>query len=317
MHLHAFKVADFGVGLGSAPAFCSDNRGISMNGWDPRQPFALGKAGHCSAARIPAPASDAELWRRTLAILEHDNIRAVTSGGTGDLDQVAKWRAAAPQRIIAAVDFLRPQADPEAAPAFRPIAELRELAAEGRVAVFAEIAPQYDGMSPADMRLDPYFALAEELDIPVGLHMGEGPPGGPNVEGYSHYRVSLGDPLLLEDVLVRHPKLRLYVMHFGSPFVDNMIALLFSYPQVYVDIAQNDWGFPRKHFHGQLRRLVEAGFGKRIMFGSDQMIWPETIDLAIQTVEAADFLTAEQKRDIFHDNAARFLRLGAENRHER
>jgi hypothetical protein len=182
---------------------------------------------------------------------------------------------------------------------------------EKKVGIFAEVAPQYRGMSPADPLLDPYFAMAEELDIPVGLHMGEGPPGGPNFPGYEKYRVAMGDPLLLEPVLTKHPKLRLYVMHFGSPFVDNMIAILFSYPQVYVDIAQNDWGFPRKHFHEQLRRLVDAGFAKRIMFGSDQMVWPGTIGLSIVTVDSAPFLTAEQKRDIFCRNAARFLRLPA------
>jgi uncharacterized protein len=85
--------------------------------------------------------------------------------------------------------------------------------------------------------------------------------------------------------------------------------LLYSYPQVYVDIAQNDWGFPRKHFYSQLGRLVDAGFEKRIMFGSDQMIWPETIDLPIETIQSADFLSEEQKRDILYNNAVRFLRL--------
>jgi uncharacterized protein len=81
--------------------------------------------------------------------------------------------------------------------------------------------------------------------------MGEGPPGGPNVEGYSAYRVRMGNPLLLEDVLIRHPRLRLYVMHYGSPFVDDMIALLYSYPQVYVDVAGDDWESPRKQLaHG-------------------------------------------------------------------
>jgi predicted TIM-barrel fold metal-dependent hydrolase len=44
------------------------------------------------------------------------------------------------------------------------------------------------------------------------------------------------------------------------------------------------------------------------------MIWPETIGLAIETIESADFLTDEQKRDIFYNNAARFLRLD-EKRH--
>jgi predicted TIM-barrel fold metal-dependent hydrolase len=103
---------------------------------------------------------------------------------------------------------------------------------------------------------------------------------------------------------VRHPKLRVYVM------VDEMCSMLFSHPQLYVDVAWNDWGLPRKEFHSHLRRLVDAGFGKRIMFGSDEMVWPETIRVAIESIESADFLSEEQKRDIFYNNAARFLRLG-------
>ena len=184
----------------------------------------------------------------------------------------------------------------------------RRLFSEGKVAVLAEIGAQYRGLSLADPSYEPYFAMAEELDIPVGVHLGEGPPGGP-YWAEPDYRAALTSPLQLEPVLIRHPRLRVWVMHYGSPLVDDMIALLYSHPQVYVDIAQNDWGFPRAHFYAQLKRLIDAGFAKRIMWGSDQMIWPETIRVAIETIQSADFLTAEQKRDIFYDNAARFLRL--------
>ena len=88
-----------------------------------------------------------------------------------------------------------------------------------------------------------------------------------------------------------------------------MIAVLYHYPEVYVDIGGNTWPYPREHFYSQLERLVNAGFGKRILFGSDQMRWPELIDLSIEIVEQAPFLSEEQKRDIFYNNAARFLRL--------
>ena len=91
--------------------------------------------------------------------------------------------------------------------------------------------------------------------------------------------------------------------------LDEMISLLLLYPQVYVDVAGIDWMLPRKEFHRYLRTLVEAGFGKRIMSGSDTSMWPQTMAIGIQAIESVDFLTETQKRDILYNNAARFLRL--------
>ena len=149
-------------------------------------------------------------------------------------------------------------------------------------------------------------------DIPVGVHLGEGPPGAA-YRGYPKYRAALTSAYLLEKVLVRHPRLRVYAMHYGSPLIDDMISMLLAHPQLYVDVSGNNWMLPRKQFHEHLSRLVEAGFAKRIMFGSDAMIWPGTIDVAIQSIKTATFLTDVQKRDIFYNNAAQFLRL---NEHE-
>jgi len=50
-----------------------------------------------------------------------------------------------------------------------------------------------------------------------------------------------------------------------------------AHPQLYVDISVIDWNLPREEFHKYLRRLVEAGCAKQIMFGSDEMIWPDAI----------------------------------------
>ena len=59
---------------------------------------------------------------------------------------------------------------------------------------------------------------------------------------------------------------------------------------------------------------MEGGFGKRVMFGSDQMIWPGTMDRSVAAIADAPFLDEAQKRDIFHDNAVRFLRLEADGK---
>ncbi len=80
-------------------------------------------------------------------------------------------------------------------------------------------------------------------------------------------------------------------------------------PNVNVDVSTITWLIPRPTFQRYLRGLIDAGLGKRVMFGSDEMEWPETIGLAIDGINSADFLTPEQKRDIFYNNAARFLRL--------
>ncbi len=45
-------------------------------------------------------------------------------------------------------------------------------------------------------------------------------------------RAALNNPLLLEKMLIRHPKLRVYVMHAGWPMLNEMIALLAMYPEV-------------------------------------------------------------------------------------
>jgi len=45
------------------------------------------------------------------------------------------------------------------------------------------------------------------------------------------------------------------------------------------------------------------------MFGTDQMGWPDSYDIAVDIIRSADFLSEEQKQDIFYNNAKRFLRL--------
>lgn len=194
-----------------------------------------------------------------------------------------------------------------------PLAQLRERAKSGDIKVFAELSPQYLGMAPDDARMEPYYALAEELDLPVGIHMGIGPPGAAyNKPGFPpvkspNYRGAVGSPLLLEDLLLRHPKLRLYVMHAAYPFRDEMIYMLYMHPQLYVDVAVLQWAIPRAAYLRFLRELVEAGFAKRIMFGSDG--GPDKLKAGVDAILQTDFLTSEQKADILYNNAARFLRL--------
>jgi predicted TIM-barrel fold metal-dependent hydrolase len=55
--------------------------------------------------------------------------------------------------------------------------------------------------------------------------------------------------------------------------------------------------------------LVDAGFEDRVMFGTDELIWPSLMRYSVGIIQNADYLSSEQKRDILYNNAARFLRL--------
>ncbi|MBZ5681540.1 MAG: amidohydrolase [Acidobacteriia bacterium] len=247
---------------------------------------------------LRSPLTDDELMRRTIEILRARNVVAVTAG---DLDMVEKWKQAGGDHILPATPF-----DPESG---KPtVDELRQLVKGKRVFAFSEVSSQYEGISVTDPRMEPYFALAEELDVPVGIHMGPGPPGAPYVMA-PNYRMRLSSLLLLEDVLVRHPKLRVWAMHAGWPLADDAIAALYAHPQLYVDVGIISYAFPRKQFYDYVQRLIDAGFENRIMFGSDEMVWPDAESAAIDTIQNAPSLTAGQKRDILYNNAARFLRL--------
>ena len=69
------------------------------------------------------------------------------------------------------------------------------------------------------------------------------------------------------------------------------------------------WSYPIKEVNHYIQRLVEAGFEDRVMFGTDQLIWPKLMAYSISVIQNAEYLTPEEKRDILYNNAARFLRL--------
>ena len=186
--------------------------------------------------------------------------------------------------------------------------QLVEWHDDGKLDVLAEITTQYQGITPDDPRLEPYWSALEANDIPAGIHVGPGPPGVIYL-GANNYRARHHSALTTEEVLVAHPKLRLYIMHAGFPLLDDMLAVLYAHPQAYVEVGVIVWTQPRESFYPYLKRLFDEGFGKRVMFGSDQMVWPESIERSIDVINDAPFLSEEQKRDILFWNASRFLRL--------
>lgn len=292
MHLHAMRRK-----LPQPFRACTGDQRIIYPAFDPAKPETAENLEVC-AHPILSAIDPAELRDRTLVELRKHHVRrAVVSA---DLDALSEWVARSDGIVI-------PASVPADSTALA-LDQLRRAHAAGKVAIFAELGTQYLGKRADDPVFEPFWALAERLDVPVGIHLGDGMARSV-IDPKDKYRAALTSPFQLEAVLIRHPRTRLYVMHAASPLIDEMIAMLFRYPSLYVDVAAIDWSAPRARFYAELQRLIDAGFGERILFGSDQTLFPQAIGLAIDSIEQAPFLSADQKRDILYNNAARFLRL--------
>ena len=95
----------------------------------------------------------------------------------------------------------------------------------------------------------------------------------------------------------------------GVPMKERMLALMGVHPQVYAEFGFLTAGYPDSAIWPYIQAFIDAGFEDRILYGPDQMVWPELIGLGIARVRAAPGLTDDQKRKFLYDNAAHFLRI--------
>jgi len=263
--------------------------------------------------RLPSTATRGEdLLPQTL--LEMDKYNVVFGLLSGPLKNVMEWKGKAPERFLVGPQFPMAHKNDLSITEYWPDAkELRDAVEKGEIGVIGEITAQYAGMMPGDNLLDQFFALANEFDLPVGIHTGNGTIIILDTVARRKYRVEYGNPLRVNDVLSKYPDLRVYFMHAGYPFLEDVIAIMLVYHNVYADLSRMNWASAtRIAFHDYLKSLFDAGLGDRLMFGSDGLGFPEAIGLAIEGIISAEFLTEKQKRDIFYNNAATFLRLSEE-----
>lgn len=292
VHVHAMKVNP-AFAMDGCPWFLSD-----MPGADPNDKTMPALMNADCASPLKAAKSDKEFQDSLLATMKRLNMTIIASG---DASVIRSWQSAAEAgRVIPSIGI--------GSNSEMSVVAFTDSLSAGFYKVMGEVAPQYNGKSPSDTSLDAYFAAAEKLNIPVGIHMGTGGNGMANLTS-PKFRASMGNPLLLEDLLARHPKLKVWVMHAGYPMISEMIALMGANAYVYVDVAGMIWSYPLAEVNDYIKRLVQAGFGKRIMYGTDLMVWPKLLETSIGVIENANYLSSDQKRDIFFNNAVRFFRL--------
>jgi len=246
-----------------------------------------------------SPATGTEHMNATIAAMDEHDVRfAVISG---NMDALAMWTAADDRFIpgyqITGSNIISPE-------------EFEGHVEAGRIRVLGEFAPLFVGKKPADPTYTPYLEIAERYGVPLAIHAGGLPPMAP-LTCCPEARVSLGNPLLVEDVLVRHPKLRVYLQHGGESFYREALSVMRVYKHVYADLGAVLWvdELAQEYASDFLRKAKKAGMLDRVMFGSDQMSWPFAIGDSIAYLESLSFLTDQEKRMVLIENAMRFFDL--------
>lgn len=175
----------------------------------------------------------------------------------------------------------------------KPVDELEELI-RNQGFKGLKLYPTYQHFYPNEVKIYPLYAKAQELGIPVLLHMGS--------SIFSGSRLKYGDPIYLDDVAVDFPDLVLLQAHSGRPFwYEKAFALSRIHENVYMEIS----GLPPQkllNYFPELERIAS-----KVIYGSD---WPsvptfkENI-IALQSLN----ISTEAKRLILGENAVRLLKL--------
>jgi predicted TIM-barrel fold metal-dependent hydrolase len=161
--------------------------------------------------------------------------------------------------------------------------------------------PSLQDFAPNDRLAYPLYEVIEELGVPALFHTGQtgigaGLPGGGGI------RLKHSNPMLVDDVAVDFPELRIVLAHPSFPWQDEALAVATHKPYVYIDLS----GWSPKYFPPNLVRYANTLLKDKVLFGSDYPVL--TPDRWLEDFGKLD-IKPEVKPLILKDNAARLLGL--------
>jgi predicted TIM-barrel fold metal-dependent hydrolase len=130
---------------------------------------------------------------------------------------------------------------------------------------FQQVAQEF---FPNDRRFYPIWETCAALGVPVMFHTGTTglAAGTPGAMGF-HLKYTKPIPYI-DDVAADFPKLKIIAAHPSWPWQDEMIAVVISKGNVFMELS----GWAPRYFPEQLKREVNGRLQDRVMFGSDYPI---------------------------------------------
>ncbi len=154
---------------------------------------------------------------------------------------------------------------------------------------------------PADRCGYPIYEVIAEHKLPAIFHTGHSGMGT-GMRGGGGVRLKWGQPMLIDDVAVDFPDMKIILAHPSWPWVDESLSMALHKENVFIDLS----GWSPKYFAPQIIQYANGQLKKKMLFGSDfPLIHPQKWIDAAQSVGFKD----EVMPGIMKDNAARVLGL--------
>lgn len=122
-----------------------------------------------------------------------------------------------------------------------------------------KLGPPYQDVSPLDPRALRVFERCARLGLPVLIHQG--------AIFASAGHLAEANPILLDDVALKFPSLRIIIAHLGHPWVHETAIVMRRHPNVFGDVAAL-YRRPRMLMDG-LSAAREYGVLDKVLFGTD------------------------------------------------
>ncbi len=145
---------------------------------------------------------------------------------------------------------------------FEGMAGVRELerAVSELGFIGAHVYPHWFELAPDHAKYYPFYAKCVELGVPIQLQVGQSLIYSP-----ANPMRSVGQPITLDAVACDFPELKLIGIHIGIPWHDEMIAMAWKHPNVYIGC---DAHAPKYWPQSFVRYLNSYGQDK-VIFGTD------------------------------------------------
>jgi predicted TIM-barrel fold metal-dependent hydrolase len=124
--------------------------------------------------------------------------------------------------------------------------------------------PSVQAFDPSSPDHIPLWSAIEELGLPVIVHTGQTGAGAQLPGGWG-FRLSLSNPMLLDDVAARHPELQIVMAHPSVPWQDEALAVATHKGNVWIDLS----GWSAKYFPPALVRAARTYLKHKVLFGTD------------------------------------------------